>query len=115
MTVSGRFCIRRPRVGLPFEHGKAPVPPRLIPNAIISTTLVTAIGSDARGGFIHERCKMISIIIAILVAIIVAGVAYWAIGQLGAAFSLPAPIITVAQVVVVILALVWIVQRFGVA
>lgn len=56
---------------------------------------------------------MIDIIILILVAIVVAGVGYWAVTKLGAAFNLPAPLISVAQVVIVILALLFVVQRAG--
>lgn len=55
---------------------------------------------------------MLNLLIAIIVIILIAGIGYWAVTKLGAAFGLPAPIIVVAQVLVALIALVVIVQKF---
>lgn len=52
-------------------------------------------------------------LMSVLVALIVIGVLFWAIGQLSAAFGIPAPIQTVIQVLLVVLVLIWILQAFG--
>ena len=53
------------------------------------------------------------LLIAVLVILFIAGVAYWAVRQLAAAFGLPAPIVVVAQVVIVVAACVALVERLG--
>jgi hypothetical protein len=46
---------------------------------------------------------MLNLLITLLVIFVVAGLCYWAVNKLAAAFELPAPIVTVIQVVLVII------------
>lgn len=52
--------------------------------------------------------------ISILVAVLVLCVLWWALTSLAAAFGLPAQIVVVLQIILVILALIWILGVFGV-
>lgn len=45
---------------------------------------------------------MLSLLLSLVVLVIVAGLLYWAIGALAAAFGLPAQVTTVLQVLLVI-------------
>jgi hypothetical protein len=56
---------------------------------------------------------MLSLLILLIVVLLIAGVGYWAVAQIGAAMGLPAPIVVVAQVLIVLVALVVIVQKSG--
>lgn len=58
---------------------------------------------------------MIELLIALIVVILVAGVGYWAVNKLAEAFGLPAPIVVVAQVLIVLVALYVLVTKAGVA
>jgi hypothetical protein len=54
-------------------------------------------------------------ILGLLVLIVVIGVAFWAVKALSAAFGIPEPIRTVIIVLLVIVALVIVLQSFGLA
>lgn len=49
-------------------------------------------------------------IISLVVALIVVRLVFWAVSQLGAAFGIPAPIITVITVLLVIIVVLYFVQ-----
>lgn len=53
-------------------------------------------------------------IIGLLVALILIGLVFWGVRAIGAAFSIPQPIITVIVVVLVIIVVLWLLQSFGV-
>lgn len=53
-------------------------------------------------------------IVGLLVALIVIGLVFWVVRALGAAFAIPAPVITVITVVLVIIVVLWVLQSFGV-
>ena len=57
---------------------------------------------------------MLHMLLLLVVAVLIAGIGYWAVTQLGRAFGLPAPVVVVAQVLIVIVAVVYIVQRAGI-
>jgi hypothetical protein len=57
--------------------------------------------------------SMLSTLISILLAIIVLGVLYWAIMKLAGVFGIPAPIVTVIQVLLVVVVVIWIVDQSG--
>ncbi len=52
-------------------------------------------------------------IVTLLIALILIGVAFWAVRTLGAAFQIPAPIIAVITVVLVVLVVLWLLQGLG--
>ena len=52
-------------------------------------------------------------LIGLLVALIIIGVVFWAVRALAAAFSIPAPIVTVIYVLLVVVALLWLLSAFG--
>ncbi len=52
-------------------------------------------------------------IITLLVALILIGLLFWASRAIGAAFSIPAPIMTVIQVFLVVIVVLWLLQAFG--
>jgi hypothetical protein len=52
-------------------------------------------------------------IISLLVFLIIIGLLFWAVRALSAAFSIPAPISTVIQVVLVVICVLWLLQMFG--
>jgi uncharacterized membrane protein YwzB len=51
----------------------------------------------------------------LVVALIIIGVAFWAMQQLSGAFGIPAPIVTVIQVIMVIFVIVYLLQGLGVS
>jgi hypothetical protein len=53
-------------------------------------------------------------LLTLLIFLIVIGVMFWATRAICAAFSIPAPIVSVVQVILVILAVVWLLQQLGV-
>lgn len=52
-------------------------------------------------------------LIALLVFLVIIGVAFWAVRALAGAFGIPPPIVVVVQVILVIVALVWLLQNLG--
>jgi hypothetical protein len=52
-------------------------------------------------------------IIGLLVALIIIGLLFWAVRAICAAFSIPAPVATVIQVVMVLIVVLWILQATG--
>lgn len=54
-------------------------------------------------------------LIGLIVFLIVVGVAFWAVKALAGAFGIPAPVVVVAQVILVVLAVAYLVQVLGVA
>lgn len=52
-------------------------------------------------------------LVGLLVALIIIGLVFWAIRAIAAAFSIPAPIVTVIYVVLVIIVVLWLLQSFG--
>lgn len=52
-------------------------------------------------------------LIDLLLFLVIIGVAFWATQALAGAFGIPAPIVVVIQVVLVIVALVWLFQALG--
>ena len=53
-------------------------------------------------------------ILGLVVFLIVIGLLFWVTKALGAAFSIPAPVIVVIQVILVIIALLYLLQMIGV-
>ncbi len=53
------------------------------------------------------------VLLTLLVVVLVIAVVYWAIKELGAAFGLPAQILTVAYVAVVLFGVYFMVQKTG--
>ncbi len=52
-------------------------------------------------------------IISLVVFLIVIGCVFWAVKALSGAFGIPAPIVVVIQVIVVLIAVVWLLQMVG--
>lgn len=52
-------------------------------------------------------------IISLLVFLIIIGCLFWAVRALAGAFGIPAPVVTVIQVVLVLIAVLWLLQGFG--
>jgi hypothetical protein len=52
-------------------------------------------------------------IIALFVALILIGLAFWGVRAICAAFQIPAPIATVIQVVMVVVVVLWLLQTTG--
>ncbi len=52
-------------------------------------------------------------LISLLVFLILIGLAFWAVRALSGAFGIPAPIVVVIQVVLVIVAVLWLLQNLG--
>ena len=52
-------------------------------------------------------------LISLLVALVVIGLIFWATKALSAAFGIPAPIVTLIQVILVIIVVLYILQAFG--
>jgi len=53
---------------------------------------------------------MTTMLISLLVVFIILGLAYWAIHRLAAAFGIPAPIIAVIDVILVIIAVLYLIR-----
>lgn len=51
--------------------------------------------------------RMVTLLITLIVVVVVAGLAYWALHRLAAAFGLPAPIVAVLDVVIVVAAVLY--------
>jgi hypothetical protein len=56
---------------------------------------------------------MLALLLTILLFVVIAGVGYWAITQLAAVFGLPAPIVVVIQVIIVIAAVCFLLEKTG--
>jgi hypothetical protein len=52
-------------------------------------------------------------ILTLLVALILIGLAFWGTRAICAAFSIPAPIATVVQVLLVVVVVIWLLQATG--
>jgi hypothetical protein len=52
-------------------------------------------------------------LISLIVGLVLLGLAFWVIRTLSGAFGIPAPIVTVLQVIVVVFAVLWLLQAFG--
>lgn len=52
-------------------------------------------------------------LITLLVVVVVLGLIYWAVHRLGAAFGLPAPVITLIDVVLVVIFVLYLLRLFG--
>ena len=52
-------------------------------------------------------------ILGLLVFIVVIGLVFWAIRQLGGAFGIPAPIVTIINVLMVVIVVFHLLQAFG--
>ena len=52
-------------------------------------------------------------IIALLVFLIIIGLAFWAVNALAGAMGIPAPIVVVIQVLLVVVAVLYLLQGFG--
>ncbi len=57
---------------------------------------------------------MLNLLLTLLVLLVVLGVVYWAVHRLAAAFGIPAPIVTVVDVVLVIIGVFYVLSIFGV-
>lgn len=55
---------------------------------------------------------MIDILLTLLVVLIVLGLIYWAVHRLAQAFGIPAPIVTVVDVILVVLLVVYLLRTF---
>ena len=58
---------------------------------------------------------MTGILFTLILIFVIAGAGYWAVSRIGEAFGLPAPLIVVAQVVIVLVALWLLLERTGLA
>lgn len=56
---------------------------------------------------------LVTLLILVVVALIVLGVAFWAVRALAPALNIPEPIPTVILVVIVLIVLVWLLSRSG--
>lgn len=56
---------------------------------------------------------MISLLISIIIVLCILGLAYWAINMLAGAFGLPAPIVTVLNVILVVIAVIYLLSLLG--
>jgi hypothetical protein len=54
-------------------------------------------------------------IISLFVVVILIGVVFWGIGQLGGAFNIPAPVIAVIHVFLVVFVVLYLLQSVGVS
>ncbi len=52
-------------------------------------------------------------LIGLLVLVIVLGLVYWAVHKLASAFGLPAPVVAVIDVILVVIAVVYLLDAFG--
>jgi hypothetical protein len=52
-------------------------------------------------------------IVSLIVLLVIIGLLFWAVATLGATFGIPAPIITVIQVLLVIVVVLGILRAFG--
>jgi hypothetical protein len=52
-------------------------------------------------------------LVSLLVALILIGLAFWAVRAIGGAFNIPAPVITVITVILVILVVLWLLGALG--
>ncbi len=52
-----------------------------------------------------------SLLLVLLIGLVIAGFAWWAVQQIAAAFGLPAPVVVVVRVLIVGYALWWLLQR----
>lgn len=51
-----------------------------------------------------------NILIQLLIGLVVIGLMFWAVSALSGAFGIPAPIVTVIQVVLVIVVVIWLIS-----
>lgn len=54
-----------------------------------------------------------NLLISLVVFLIVIGIIFWATRAISSAFKIPAPIEVTVQVILVIIALIWLLQFFG--
>lgn len=52
------------------------------------------------------------LLLTLVVGVIIGGLVYWAVHKLAAAFGLPAPVVVVIDVLLVIIAVLWLVTTF---
>lgn len=52
-------------------------------------------------------------LIGLLIFLIIIGLVFWAVNALAGAFGIPAPIVVIIQVVLVIVAVLYLLQAFG--
>ncbi len=52
-------------------------------------------------------------ILSLLVFLIIIGLVYWAIQQIAGAFGIPAPIVTIINVILVVVVVLWLLQFVG--
>lgn len=55
----------------------------------------------------------LSLLLTLLVVLVVLGLIYWAAHRLAAAFGLPAPVVVLIDVLLVVVAVLYILQVFG--